>query len=519
MEQKKRQDDMEEFFRKAFDELGDAPSDDGWDRPSPGVWTGIQAALPATKLQRLGQRWAWGALLFLFLLPLGILYWQNRVLGQQLKEQATALQQMQVSLDSLYKDWTKQEGGSRKPETTNVGGVALLGNDTEAGFRQQGFSPLPQSAQLAPHTWGQHTRLSRNRGISATPPVPTGSGNQLMSPARTPWPAHIISEAGSKKEGALAASSTQLAPRQEHQTFKTTSYMPRGSALQPLRPFANPPIASITTAPAISLTPVKPLAGAGKPSFYLGGYTAYNHTSRVVGHKPNQPGRALFEVQENGQGSLEWGLRAGLQLSPRWAVESGLSAFSIRQESRQAFRVRYDPGRERPVGSGQLEATYALAIPSAYGTSELDVDLRRAASQPLLPGAYLALEVHAQQRLRFVSIPLTLHYHLLNRRFQLGLKGGLALSFLQSTSLQTTVQSRRAGLMVPDARVRERFAEVRSANLDYLLGLSAHYRLTPSLSLVLEPTYRKNLQPLTESPNFSSSAFAWGLQAGVNYRF
>ncbi len=440
-------------------------------------------------------------LLLLLLLPLGLLYWQNRGLEQRLKAQEGVLQQMQASLDSLLMQRINPSPQAHlRPLKEGLGSHASL----PEGIQESAQVPLqPLKGGL-----GSHASLPEGIQESAQMPLQPlkgGLGSQASLPGQEIQESAQVNHPPLKEE----FSSLEILPAQRVSSL----------AHLPMNTLAYRQITALQAGPALSLEPLQDVRAAAKPAFYLGGYTAYNHTSRVVGHKPNQPGRALFEVQENGQGSLEWGLRVGLQLSPRWAVESGLSAFSIRQESRQAFRVRYDPGRERPVGSGQLEATYALAIPSAYGTSELDVDLRRAASQPLLPGAYLALEVHAQQRLRFVSIPLTLHYHLLNRRFQLGLKGGLALSFLQSTSLQTSVQSRRAGLMVPDARVRERFAEVRSANLDYLLGLSAHYRLTPSLSLVLEPTYRKNLQPLTESPNFSSSAFAWGLQAGVNYRF
>ena len=503
MEQKKRQDDMEEFFRKAFDELGDAPSDDGWDRPSPGVWAGIQAGLPVAPAKRLGWSWLWGMLLLLLLLPLGLLYWQNRGLEQRLEEQEGALQQMQASLDSLLIQRINPSPQAHlRPIKGGLGSHASLPD----GIQESAQVPLqPLKGGLGSHASlpGQEIRESAQMPLQ---PLKGGLGSHALLP-----------DQGTQESAQSVHFQPLKGELSPHGLLPAQGISPL--AHLPMNTLAYRQITALQAGPALSLEPHQAVRAAAKPAFYLGGYTAYNHTSRVIGHKSNQPGRALFEVQENGQGSLEWGLRAGLQLSPRWAVESGLSAFSIRQESRQAFRVRYDPGRERPVGGGQLEATYALAIPSAYGTSELDVDLRRAASQPLLPGAYLALEVHAQQRLRFVSIPLTLHYRLLNRRFQLGLKGGLALSFLQSTSLQTTVQSRRAGLMVPDARVRERFAEVRSANLDYLLGLSAHYRLTPSLSLVLEPTYRKNLQPLTESPNFSSSAFAWGLQAGVNYRF
>nr|HQU57762.1 hypothetical protein [Saprospiraceae bacterium] len=259
-----------------------------------------------------------------------------------------------------------------------------------------------------------------------------------------------------------------------------------------------------------------------KPRFYLGAYTAWNYTSRDLFSKKmgaDQPVRPIFEAREQGQGSMEFGVRAGLQLSRRWALESGVGAFSIRQQSRQLFRIIFDPSREQPDGSGVLESTYALAVPSAFGESQIEVGLRRAASQQIIPGEAIGLEISSRQQLRFVSIPLVARYDLLSGRFGLGVKGGLAFNFLQATSLQTAVQIHRSGLRAPVTRVRQRFSEVRDTNLDYILGLSARYRLWAGLEAELQPAYRRNLQPITARQDFLTRSYALGLQLGVNYRF
>jgi hypothetical protein len=500
---------MEEFFRKAFDELGDTPSPDGWDVPSAQAWAGIQAGLAAP--QPAWSRWK-GALLLplLLLLLLGsALWWQNQRMAQQLEEQAAALRQLQASLDSLQAarggEWFGATAGEIKISEQraatpwlfaekNVGRIPWwLRRSAEARVHEQGEAG-PAAAPLPVRTVSSPPPLA-GRADVATLATNGRAAPQLDAAAM----GAIVPEAGAD----LGAVSSPLLALE-------------ALPLEPLHP---------TTAQAAAISSLLPpllpkAARPAPPRFYLGGYAAYNQTSRVVDNRSGQPGRALFEAQENGQGALEWGLRAGLQLSRRWALESGLSAFSLQQESRQAFRIQYDPGRERPAAGGQSEATYALAVPSAYGTSEVEIDLRRAAGQRLLPGTHVAVEVHAQQRLRFVSIPLSARYQVLEAgRFQLGLKGGLALSFLHSSSLQTAAQSRRAGLTVLDTRVRERFTELRSANLDYLVGFSAHYRFGTRWALALEPTYRQNLQPLAEGILFTSSAYAWGLQAGLNYRF
>jgi hypothetical protein len=508
MEPSKRQDDMEEFFRKAFDELGDTPSPDGWDVPSAQTWAGIRAGLAAPQPGPPRRR---GALLLpLLLLLLGLaLWWQNQRMAQQLEEQAAVMRQLQASLDSLQAarggDWFEAAAGEAKISEQRAATPWLFAEKN--GGRIPWWLRRPAEARV--HEQG------------------------VAGPAAAPLPARTVSSppllAGRADVAPLAASGStapQLAAAALGMTVpEATADLGAAPALLlalealPLQPLHS------TTARAAFVPNLPPLilpqaARSVRPGFYLGGYVAYNQTSRVVDNRSGQPGRALFEAQENGRGALEGGLRAGVQLSRRWALESGLSAFSLQQESRQAFRVQYDPGRERPVGGGQVEATYALAVPSAYGTSEVEIDLRRAAGQRMLPGTHVAIEVHAQQRLRFVSIPLSARCQVLEAgRFQLGVKAGLALSFLRSSSLHTAVQSRRAGLDVLDTRVRERFTELRSTNLDYLVGLSAHYRLASRWGLAVEPTYRQNLQPLAEGLHFASSAYAWGLQAGLNYRF
>lgn len=466
-------DNMETFFRQAFADLDKTPSDDGWDSPSDAVWAGVQGAIGKERPSRKGVLWLWfGAPGLALLAGIFFVFWHK---GQELKEkigeQALANERLQSAVDSLGMLLARHSlQAAPAQEPAGAGGQQFL----PAGvFSGEGRHALPGS---------RIGMLPPALDSLFIPPLITGI-----------------------QEGQPDAEKSPSGPG-----FSRLDPLPAAPA-EGVYPGGGAPVAF----------PLVQQAGR-KPRLYLGAYSSWNYTSRDLFGKasgPGLPARPIFEMQEQGRASPEFGLKAGLQLSRRFALESGLGMFGIRQQSRQLFRVVYDPGREQPAGSGTFESTYALAVPSAYGESQIEVDIRRDAGQRLLPGETIGLEVWSRQDIRFVSVPLLARFDLISGRFSLGAKGGAALNFLQASSLQTTVQVRRNGLQAPGARVRHRFSEVRDANIDYQLGISARYLLAPGLEAALEPTYRQNLRPLTEAWGFNTRAYAFGLHLGLNYRF
>ncbi|MCB9275708.1 MAG: hypothetical protein H6564_16800 [Lewinellaceae bacterium] len=488
-------DNMDAFFRQAFDGLGDAPAEDGWDLPSDGVWAGVQRALAEEQRSRKAPFWLWfgaTALCGLLLTLLLFVWSNNRGLQRKAVEQALAAERLQLAVDSLTRELSLQ-------------GQAVM--PLQEAERKAPHQAVKESPSTLPS--GKASNQALREGVAprlsalAVPPVRITAGESMASPALP------LSLSGFRP---VSASDTSLASAGPPSGI--THGMP---LLSPLPASSLGPLA----------LPVYPLHAAYVPAeqagkkavFYLGAYSALNYTSRDLLNKPS-PGitaRPIFETLERGRESLEFGLKAGLQLSPRWALESGIGAFSIRQQSRQLFRITYDPELEQTADDGSLESTYALAIPSAYGDSQIEVDIRRDASQRVLPGETIGLEAQSRQQLRFISLPLLARYELPVGRFSFGAKAGLALNLLQATSLQTAVQVRRNGLRAAASRTRHRFSEVRDTNLDYLLGLSAHYRVLPGLDVALEPTFRKNLRPFNEAQYFNTRFYALGFQLGLNY--
>lgn len=503
MEKEFQNDDMEAFFQKAFAELGDAPSEDGWDAPSDDVWAGIQRANPGPKPAWWTSFRQWVAALLaiaLLLVLFSCLWGHYRKLESKIEQQALANEKLQLAVDSLQQQLDREEDGAASKVSNENGKTAAAGEklapDISRPLGSQGVSSRSSMAGLDE----ENIKL-----LTAAQHESEQSGKNSALPEHSPM---------------AIAGARPISPTPSEGLSARVVMSPLLPVPLPVLPVSKVVAGSNEPTLKISLDLIQPVRS--KPGFYLGAYTAWNYTSRDLFSKKvgaDQPVRPIFEAREQGQGSMEFGMRAGLQLSRRWALESGVGAFSIRQQSRQLFRIIFDPSREQPDGSGVLESTYALAVPSAFGESQIEVDLRRATAQQIIPGEAIGLEVSAEQQLRFVSVPLTARYDMLSGRFRLGIKGGLTFNFLQATSLQTAVQVRRNGLRAPVARVRHRFSEVRGTNLDYILGLSARYRLPAGLEIALEPTYRRNLQPITARQDFFTRSYALGLQLGVNCRF
>ncbi|HMN91242.1 MAG TPA: hypothetical protein PKE68_14565, partial [Saprospiraceae bacterium] len=97
-------DRLEVFFRKAFAEQRDVPSEDGWNVPSSQVWEQVAAQLPATNAKK-GARWSWilllVLLLFAFVATGFYLYWRNNQLHQAIAQQRNQIEQLQEEITAF----------------------------------------------------------------------------------------------------------------------------------------------------------------------------------------------------------------------------------------------------------------------------------------------------------------------------------------------------------------------------------------------------------------------------------
>lgn len=506
MDRDKHSDNLEEFFRKSFDELGDEPAEDGWDAPPEDSWEKIQAGLPAAAeavlWRQSGLRGALVAMIAFLIVAGTVLNYRNAALSVMVDRQAQTIDVLRKELEEMKRKESDNEKGLGGQEKRPV--EEQLSLNQLPGPENQGNIHQPNTGTRYEIANSNENRIIREKA----------AGRPGM---RFP----DLDDEASVKE---AEGSNSVEPPRENELPPTvkperlTDALGRSTerlAVLPL--FAS----SVAIEAGPTPLPVRPVDFIKKSDvrFYAGGYVSPNFTSREL-HPARGAVLPLFKEEESAEWATEGGLKAGVVFSGRWSLESGVGFYSIRQSSRHPFRIFFDPERESENSEGDYVATYALSVSSSFGNSEMEVDLSRSRNQSLRPGEAVLLEVETRQELNFVTIPLTASYHIRKGRFDFRLRGGFALNILEEKNFTGVVRSRRAGLQSRSVRVRSVFEEARKTGVDYVLGLGAGYRITPQLTLALEPTYRRSLSPTAEDgESFRTNSYALGLHVGGFFEF
>jgi hypothetical protein len=497
MEENLHKDNLESFFKQAFDKLPDTPSPDGWDTPSEEVWDGIIAVKPGSN----GLfPFSWKILVLgLFLLGLAgttVYFWQqNNKLKQQVKLQATTIE----SLNQNLKEEQTTDIATAMPDRTEASGQTEPVNTAPAVQKDNYVNPTYPVKSIKENALTDlpdtdKTNLEINESvISGTPSEIAESSN-----------ADENGIAGKKPTKAVEAPFLQ-------NNLKAPAHLPAVENLTvnqsflalPERPHGQLPIPG----------DIKPV---GNLSFYAGAYIAPNFTNS---HTKTIRGPLLFRSMEKESWSHERGVKAGMIFSNGLKISTALGFYDAALMSRQKFRITYDPSIETPVDN-EYESTYTLSVPSSYGSTEMEVDFRRSSSDQLSQGQNVLLDVITRQRLKFVNIPLLVGYESGVGKFKYALQTGLALNILNTSTFGAEVQSRSLKLRrFNGPRVTKQFTETRKIGYDYVLTAGLSYEITPAVRISFEPHFRTNITPLVSTEDFSNRMNSFSFHTGAYLRF
>jgi hypothetical protein len=522
-------DPLENQIRQTVQDWESAPPAD-WDTPPDALWHKIAPPPPAAK--GLLHFWKWmagGAALVLFA-SLAILISQPAAENQDAPAPQTGLHESAANSapQPAIQD-APTTGNSGEPQSTQTdenmfATVSHYASDTETNHtdalatrkKKNNLTPAgistPPMSQKEPVTNRANATPEANDASMLTPP-PGATGNQIME--------------GSSAENAMT------------ENLNTTTATPLSSAYDPIAaepgafqkafaPVDRLSILSLSELDAPSAVPaalgaaphkVKPVSGGSR--FFVGAMISPNRTFRTIqSSRPANELPAYLKENEFAAWTTEFGARAGWMPNRRWAVTTGLGVYAMQQQSSHQFRIKFDPGRERPVGEGQLAGAYHLTIPSSYGDAHVEVRMQRNPNNlPITPGQFINVEMQTTTEIRYVTVPLNVHYFVTAGRWSAGLKGGLAMNFLQGQQFSAVSKVGQRGLATRVIAVDRRVENIRRVVPDFQLGAALWYRPHPGWLLSLEPTYRQGLQPVIERPAFNINQYAWGLQLGVQKVF
>ena len=510
MDENLHKDNLERFFKKAFDDLEqekNAQSNkSNWDLPSDKVWDGIEPAIAGTSAI-FSISWikvAGIAATVALLICTALLLQQNNTLSDQLVEK-------DIQLDQLQKELKQQKNNSDNIDT--------------------GKSSIPNS-KTELHTNNHPTVTSERRANS----IEETSNKELENTAETIDETRITKTSNQKYESSIppvedivptiaiidSSNSTKLSMTKEEAKNPPIVIEDQMKPIDRLA-LEIKPLAEKERNLGIYMS-LADLSKALKPKLtypaYVRVFTSYNYTDKSTKVKGSLLPPGPFRNIDDADGSRELGIRVGKKLNERWKVESGISFYSINHKTNLPVRIDFDRDREmpNPINSDEQQSVYSLTIPTAYGNTELEVELNRDNDQ-INPPDRINTNLKSKRKLDFTSIPVFIAYNLKEGKVNAYLKGGIAVNRLNNPDLISDIEAITDGFRAKVRNVNKDFGQLKKTSLDYIVGMELAYHFSQRVSLNVEPSYRRNIKPIFETPLFSTKSYAMGLQAGVNVHF
>jgi hypothetical protein len=115
------------------------------------------------------------------------------------------------------------------------------------------------------------------------------------------------------------------------------------------------------------------------------------------------------------------------------------------------------------------------------------------------------------QNFSYLEIPFVMRYKLLDRSIDFNLVGGLSYNLLLTNSAYTTGSGEKFVIGETEGLSPVTFSST--------IGMGMEYKLSTSLSLNLEPTFRYYLTPLGGLAGSSIHPYSFGILSGIFYKF
>lgn len=517
-------DPLENQIRQTIQEWESAaPSD--WDTPSDALWHKIMPPPLTTKGPFHFWRWIAGGVAVVSIVAFIIVYSQPTAKNQPPPIQQTGLHETGTNAatqpEMREAPAIQTESNVAAPISQSIPNVEVKTGDALTTRKPKSkvmpkAGPLSATLQKPQPKSLAVTTAKIMESPAMTPPFGATAGQQAKEEVST-------ENATAENAPNAAAPATVLPSSENNQPAPEQDVVPKTfTPVDRLHLSSLSELEVLSAVPAaLGATPnkIKPVSNGSR--FFAGAMISPNRTFRTIqSSRPADELPAYLKENEFAAWTTEFGARVGWAPNRRWAITSGVGIYTMQQQSLHRFRINFDPGRERPVGNGQLAGAYHLTIPSSYGDAYVELRMQRNPNNlPITPGQFINVEMQTNTEIRYVTVPLNAHYFLHAGRWSAGLKGGLALNFLQGQQFSAVSKVGQRGLATRVIAVDRRVENIRKVVPDFQLGAALWYHPHPGWLLSVEPTYRQGLQPVIERPAFNINQYAWGVQLGLQKIF
>jgi hypothetical protein len=520
-EMESNKDKLEEFFRRTLDGMDDRPSGNGWDMPSGKVWEGIVAGINKGESARKPGFVKYG-LMALVVLLLSAMAYQWWTFDEKVEDLTGQVLQHVATIEQLQEDLDEKEGGGAEERS---GGILPTG-ETTTGSLAAAKSLTNQKNEATAAAWAfkaAGTNVSLPEPISeAAKGVANGNHRDAVPPGTADASAQNAAVPANPSEQHLGAAQMKTgvpgAQIARSATVQLPLKVPALKAISPLSIFIKN-----SGSPAIPLTTVNELPALEGGRITLDAYFSPAYFWRSIRHKTTDVSTP-YEKTESPAMSYTAGVLAGVDVSKRLRLYSGISYQRFSQASKHTIGLRYTTDQAVTGQNGDLVSTYQTNLQTSFGDAEVELRVASDASSSepdLNEGRIFPVRFMAEERLVHLGIPVLLEYRVGGKRLSFALKGGVVGSFLVGKEMRITdvhmmnprLVSRQVD--IPGAKFLK---NINSFTLDAQLSAGVHAGLSKRLSLTLEPALRSNITPIFENERLETRLFSLALNTGLSLR-
>lgn len=147
-----------------------------------------------------------------------------------------------------------------------------------------------------------------------------------------------------------------------------------------------------------------------------------------------------------------------------------------------------------------------------YTTSCGNIEIPNDNPAALQKGDTLKLNTNCDLDIKFISIPLSVNYQLIKKRFSFYAYTGICANFLLQAKSKLSLND-------IETTIINSVDGVKKMNYGYLFGAGIRYKPFDHLGLFIEPSYRGSINSLTQDISVNCYPFSLGLKMGLFYHF
>ena len=505
MEKNIHDDRLDEFVKKSFDGYSEEPGMDMWDR----IEVGLPPEEPGKPLGFTwrGYRWQLAAAIVILLLIARLVcvekYYQEKL--------RAATQQ-----NDLTENFSQSNEIAIPPSTTQISShqpenaeATQLINKNEGSHKALEKSPKIDNVDKGVAQTTNNSDITSMHGNSDKPDIADSQIKTLESIGNSTDKELIENH---HQKPIVSNDKTKVSVTPEFSNFQTIA-----NKLSDVEYNHKPVINGVET------QPVKVKTG-------LGWYASLDVMPQLIVEKtitPKRPGgkdsprQLLASRQESPELSANLSLRIGKQISPRFALETGIGYQRFSRKARHAVGFEYRDGHviQNPGGAESRNFEYDLNTYSGSAT----VSLRTEVSGSDVPNDHerLAIIINSEEVLKTLQFPLIGVARLGNGNTRGIIKAGVVGNYLYENTLALTafaLQNNKLRLRNSDGHSVQ-LSRPKNFVLGYLVSAGVEFRIGRSLSLALSPTLAGDFKRTDPQTGTLPGHTTFGLDMGVNLWF